>query len=100
MAKHMIVHSVFFRLNHDRGSAAETAFFEKASGLARLPGVINFKVLEEVSPKNPFTFGFSMAFSDQSAYDSYNNHPDHIDFVQTVWLKEVAEFQEIDYIER
>jgi quinol monooxygenase YgiN len=100
MAKHMIVHSVFFRLNHDLNTADETVFFEKAAGLAGIPGVINFKVLKEISPKNPFTFGFSMSFSDQAAYDSYSRHPDHIDFVQKVWLNDVAEFQEIDYIER
>ena len=95
----MIVHSVFFRLHHESGSEGETAFFEKAAILERISGVCNFKVLQEVSPKNSFTFGFSMEFSDQTAYGFYSAHPDHIRFVQEVWLKEVAEFQEIDYIE-
>ena len=94
----MIVHSVFFRLHHASDSQNESAFFEKAGVLALIPGVENFKVLKEVSPKNPFRFGFSMEFSDQTAYNAYNNHSDHTHFVEETWIKEVAEFQEIDYI--
>ena len=70
-----------------------------AEALAEIPGVENFKVVKEISLKNLFTFGLSMEFSNQTAYDAYNNHPIHVRFVQDVWLKEVAEFQEIDYIE-
>jgi quinol monooxygenase YgiN len=94
----MIVHSVFFRLNHAPGSDAEAAFLAKAAKLAKIPGVGNFQTVEETSPKNPFTFGLSMEFADQTAYDNYNTHPDHVRFVKEVWLEEVAEFQEIDHI--
>ena len=96
----MIVHSVFFQLKHEKGSVAEAAFLAKAAKLANLPGIENFQVLEEVSPKNPFDFGLSMEFSDQAAYAGYNNHPDHVRFVKEVWLEEVADFQEIDYVRR
>ena len=95
----MIVHSVFFKLQHETGSEAERDFLAKTTDLAKIPGVKNLRLLQEVSPKNPFTFGLSMEFADQAAYDSYCNHPDHVRFVQDVWLKEVAEFQEIDYVE-
>jgi hypothetical protein len=95
----MIIHSVFFRLNHEPDSEGESSFFKKASLLETIPGVADFKVLKEISPKNPFRFGFSMEFSDQAAYDAYSNHPDHVQFVQQIWLSEVAEFQEIDYVE-
>ena len=94
----MITHSVFFRLNHEKGSEAEAAFITKAKELADIPGVGNFRVLEETSPKNNFDFGLSMEFVDQAAYDSYNNHPGHVAFVQDFWLKEVADFMEIDHI--
>ena len=93
-----IVHSVFFTLKHSAGSAQEAAFFAKAEKLAAIPGVDNFQVLEEVSPKNPYAFGFSMEFATQADYDSYNSHPDHVDFVQNVWMSEVADFQEVDYV--
>jgi hypothetical protein len=96
----MIVHSVFFRLHHASGSEDESAFFEKADVLRLIPGVENFKVLKEFSPKNPFTFGFSVDFSNQAAYDFYSNHAAHLLFVDEVWVKEVAEFQEIDSIIR
>lgn len=93
----MIVHSVFFKLNHPLGSEAERGFLTKARAIAEIPGVTNFQVVRETSPKNNFDFGLSMEFADQSAYDRYNNHPDHVRFVQETWLKEVADFQEIDY---
>ena len=95
----MIIHSVFFRLNHAPDSEGESAFLDNASVLETIPGVTDFKVLKEISPKNAFRFGFSMGFSDQAAYDAYSNHPDHVQFVQQIWLNEVAEFQEIDYVE-
>ena len=94
----VIVHSVFFTLKHEAGSDEASAFFAKAEKLAVIPGVVDFQVLKEVSPKNVYTFGFSMKFATQADYDRYNNHPDHVDFVQKVWMNEVAEFQEIDYV--
>ena len=93
-----IVHSVFFTLKHPLGSPEEAAFFTKAEKLAAIPSVQNLQVLKEVSPKNPYTFGFSMEFATQADYARYNNHPDHVSFVEEVWMKEVAEFQEIDYV--
>ena len=94
----MITHSVFFKLKHAPGSAGEAAFIAKAEELAAIPGVGNFQVLRETSPKNEFVFGLSMTFVDQAAYDGYNNHPDHVSFVQDIWLEEVESFQEIDYV--
>jgi hypothetical protein len=94
----MIVHSVFFKLRHEAASAEAAAFFTKAEKLAAIPGVLDFQVLNEFSPKNAYTFGFSMKFAGLADYDKYNHHPDHLSFVQNVWMNEVAEFQEIDYI--
>jgi quinol monooxygenase YgiN len=94
----MITHSVFFKLKHPAGSEAEAVFLTKAANLAAIPGVINFQRLEETSPKNPFSFGLSMEFENQAAYEAYNTHSDHVDFVQQCWLKEVTDFQEIDHV--
>ncbi|MDF7808149.1 Dabb family protein [Pontiellaceae bacterium B12219] len=96
--REMITHSVFFKLNHAKGSEAEARFLSEAAALSSIPGVLNFQILEETSPKNSFEYGLIMEFPDQAAYDAYNTHPDHVAFVQQVWLKEVVEFQEIDYI--
>ncbi|MBE9518785.1 MAG: Dabb family protein, partial [Bacteroidetes bacterium] len=30
-------------------------------------------------------------------YNTYNQHPDHVAFVQERWLKEVTDFLEIDF---
>jgi hypothetical protein len=51
-----------------------------------------------VSVKNPYSYGISMEFADQAAYDAYNNHPDHVRFVRERWLPEVEAFLEADYL--
>lgn len=38
-----------------------------------------------------------MEFSDAAAYRAYNEHPDHVRFVQERWISGVEEFLEIDY---
>jgi hypothetical protein len=95
----MIQHTVVFRLKHAPDSAPETAFLQRAKALGSIPNVIDFKVQRQVSKKNEFSFGLSMYFTSEQAYQEYNNHPDHIEFVNTVWLPEVEEFLEIDYVE-
>lgn len=95
----MIRHTVAFRLKHSAGSAEEASFLKDALVLKKIPSVRNFEQLRQTSPKNDFTFGFSMEFDDQSGYDAYNVHPDHVAFVRDRWVPEVAAFLEIDYTE-
>lgn len=94
----MIRHTVVFKLRHAAGSANESAFLNAAEILAGIPGVQKFEKLRQVSPKNDYTFGFSMEFADQAAYDGYNIHPDHVAFVRDRWVPEVEAFMEIDYV--
>ncbi len=93
----MIRHTVVFRLKHAAGSAAEAAFLLAAMALATIPGVSSFERLRQTSKKNGYDFGFSMEFTSAAEYEAYNTHPAHVDFVQTRWIPEVAEFMEIDY---
>lgn len=93
----MIRHTVTFRLRHPPGSPEERAFLEAALVLAAIPGVEKFERLRQVSAKNGYAFGFSMEFADADAHDRYNNHPDHVAFVERRWIPEVSEFLEIDY---
>ena len=92
-----IRHTVAFTLRHDPGSPEEADFLAAGAALAGIPGVEEFEVLHEVSPKNGYRFGFSMEFADQDAYVAYNEHPRHVAFVQERWIPEVADFLEIDY---
>jgi len=92
-----IRHTVSFTLRHPNGSPAERDFLDAARRLGGIPGVEAFDVLAEVSPKNDFRFGISMEFADQAAYDAYNQHPEHVRFVEERWRTEVADFLEIDY---
>jgi hypothetical protein len=92
-----IRHTVSFTLLHADGSDEERDFLEAAGRLASVPGVEAFELLAEVSPKNEYRFGISMEFADRAAYEGYNDHPDHVRFVQERWLAEVSDFLEIDY---
>ncbi|MEJ3405632.1 Dabb family protein [Rathayibacter sp. YIM 133350] len=94
----MIRHTVAFRLQHTSDSEQERSFLHDARALSRIPGVQAFEQLRQVSGKNAFTFGFSMEFADQAAYEAYNTHPDHVAFVRDRWVPEVADFLEIDYV--
>ena len=93
----MIRHTVVFSLKHEAGSAEERDFLESARQLAGIATVEKFEQLRQVSPKCDYAFGFSMEFADQAAYDFYNDHPLHRDFVENRWMREVSDFQEIDY---
>lgn len=94
----MITHSVFFKLKHAQGSAEEMAFLNAALELSSIPGVHNFKCVKEVSKSNKFEYGLTMEFDDQKNYDDYSAHPDHVQFVEQLWAKNVEEFLEIDYV--
>ncbi|MGE3830769.1 MAG: Dabb family protein [Parvibaculaceae bacterium] len=93
----MIRHTVVFRLKHKQGSKEEAAFLAEAQTLARIPGVERFEALRQVGKKNDYTYGLSMEFADEAAYEGYNTHPDHVRFVKERWMKEVDGFLEIDY---
>jgi hypothetical protein len=94
----MIRHTVVFNLKHAKGSPAEADFLKAADVLVGIPGVEKFEKLRQVSPKNDYNFGFSMEFKDQAAYSFYNDHPEHVGFVQGRWIPEVSKFMEIDYV--
>jgi hypothetical protein len=92
-----IRHMVVFKLKYSEGSAEEKNFLIAIRKLAAIPGVEKFECMRQISKKNKYTFGLSMEFADQKAYDQYNVHPDHVAFVQNRWLKEVDDFLEIDF---
>jgi heme-degrading monooxygenase HmoA len=88
---------VVFKLRHAQGSQGEKDFLEALLKLSEIPGVENMHLSREISKKNKFEYHVSMEFADQAAYDRYNNHPNHVSFVQQRWMKEVEDFLEIDY---
>ena len=95
--KNMIRHTVVFKLKHRKHSKEEETFLKAASKLSLIPGVHNFDCLHQISKKNNFDFGIVMEFDSIHEYDNYSNHPDHLDFVNHIWLKEVESFMEIDF---
>jgi hypothetical protein len=97
LAARRIRHTVVFTLSHPEGSAEESDFLAAAGHLAEIQGVEAFEILRETSPKNEYRHGISMEFAGPDAYTAYNEHPDHVRFVQERWLPEVASFLEVDY---
>jgi heme-degrading monooxygenase HmoA len=93
----MIRHTVVFKLIHPKDSAGEKMFLGAIKKLSAIPGVQKFELLKQTSSKNNYDFGLSMEFETAKAYEGYNQHPDHIAFVQTFWTNEVRDFLEIDY---
>ena len=85
-------HSVFLNSNILRGAQLEQAFLAVAKKLDTIPGVEKFECLKQISKKNKFEFGLSMEFANQQLYDTYNNHPDQVAFIQNHWLNEVEDF--------
>ena len=97
LAAGRIRHTVVFTLSHPEGSSAESEFLAAAAALAAIPGVEELELLRETSPKNGYRFGISMEFAGPAEYAAYNEHPDHVRFVQERWLAEVTDFLEVDY---
>jgi len=96
-----IQHTVVFRLVHAPGSAEEREFLDTGrQTLTAIPGVGDFAVNAQVSPKSDLRWQFTMTFADQAAYDAYNDHPAHVGFVERRWQPEVAAFQEYDFVSR
>ncbi|WP_418264840.1 Dabb family protein [Flavobacterium faecale] len=93
----MIHHSVYFKFKIGLSTLETQDFFKAANLLSAIPGVQNFEVVKEISPKNDFEFGLSMVFENAKVYENYNLHPHHVSFVQEYWLQMVEDFLEIDY---
>jgi len=89
-------HTVTFRLKHSMGSPEEIDFLSALEKLAEIPGVKNFRIRRQVSPKNSHTFGLSIYFDSDEDFRAYSNHPLHDAFVQERWITEVEDFQESD----
>lgn len=99
LKKGEIQHMVIFNLSNPIDSAEAQKFIQDGTRiLTGIPVVNNFQAFNQVSQKNKYQYAFSMVFANQADYTTYNNHPDHVTFVQNRWLKEVSDFLEIDFV--
>ena len=98
MEEKRITHQVIFCLKSGKDSPETARFLEDGKSiLSSIPGTEKFKVMNQVSLKNNYDLGFSMEFANKEAYDKYNSHPLHIDFVKNRLENEVTTFLEIDF---
>jgi hypothetical protein len=93
----MIRHSVILKLKETISHESKKAFFDAVEKLNEIPDVKTFEVLNQISPKNKYEYGISMEFDNPEQYDTYLNHPAHLDFIQNFWIPNVEDFLEIDY---
>jgi hypothetical protein len=93
----MIRHSVILKLKNTISKEEKQAFFEAVDTLGDIPDVRKFEVLNQISAKNKFEYGISMEFDNQEQFDTYSNHPAHLDFIQNFWITNVEDFLEIDF---
>ncbi|WP_200814975.1 Dabb family protein [Scatolibacter rhodanostii] len=97
--KRPIRHMVIFNLVCGKDSPDAEIFLKEGENLlSSIPVVRNFEVLQQVSPKNDYDFGFSMTFDCDEDYQTYNEHPTHQGFVSERWNTEVSRFLEMDFI--
>jgi hypothetical protein len=94
-----IQHLVVFTLRHEEGSAETEAFLAALRSLAAIDGVEDLEVRRQVGAKNNYQFAVTMDFANRAAYDAYNGHPDHVEFVSDRWAADVTDFLEIDLAE-
>ncbi|MDR1403261.1 MAG: Dabb family protein [Tannerellaceae bacterium] len=93
-----VLHTVIFDLKYPVGSTeANTFLTDGYTILVNVPGVLDFQVFRQCSPKNDYQYGFYMRFKNQADFDAYTAHPDHIKFVTERWDTEVVRFQESDF---
>jgi len=93
-----IQHGVIFTLKYEKGSPEAKKFLLDGKNLlTSIPVVNNFQVFDQVSAKNDFQYGFTMVFNSKEDYQTYNEHPTHVGFVEERWMKEVTDFLEIDF---
>ena len=75
----MIRHLVMLRW---RDAGARDGIVAALADLAKLPGVLSFRVIENVSPETAvvhgFRDGFAFDFADAAARDAYLAHPTHV----------------------
>lgn len=87
-----MIHSVIFKLKHSSDSVEAKDFWDAAKKLANISGVQNFECLKQTNPTNKFEYGLSMVFENQTVYDNYSNHPQHVQFIEQFWMKDVEDF--------
>ena len=95
-----IQHTVVFPRVDRAGSTEDRAVDPtRRAVLTSIPGVEDFTIRRQVSPKSDLEHQFSMVFRDREAYRAYDAHPAHTAFVAERWVPEVAAFQEYDFEE-
>ncbi|MEI7026641.1 Dabb family protein [Paenibacillus sp. y28] len=98
MGEH-VTHTVFFDLLvQPESEEAERFLASSRLILMSIPGVAQFQVLRQISPRNDLPFGFIMKFLNHAAYAAFQSHPEYRHYLREVWQRQVAMFQEIAYV--
>ena len=89
---------VVFNLKVPKDDPKATEFLKEANrALGSIPFANNIEQCFQTNGMCPFDFGFSFDFGGAEDYEAYNNHPNHIKFVEEWWKTQVADFMEVDF---
>ena len=99
MRKNIYRHMVIFDFHAGTDSEKISLFLSDAERiLSEIPGINDFQVCRQVSPKNDFPYCFLMDFDTIEIFKAYEQHPNHSGFVNDRWIPEVSRFLEIDLL--
>lgn len=98
----MITHVVVFWTDKPQDTNRDRLIQAANDLLGRIPGAQNFRVGAPVASNrgvvdDSFCFAISMDFPDQAAADTYQQHPEHIRFVNEFVKPLVKRFVVYDY---
>jgi hypothetical protein len=88
----MFSHVVIFWTDPSQPAAAEELIAGAQRYLRGIPGIVHFHVGRMATSHRPvvdqsYQVGLNVVFTDQAAQDAYQDHPDHVAFVEKVFKR-------------
>jgi hypothetical protein len=98
----MFTHTVIFWTDHNNADAADVLLAGIQKHLPSIPGIIHFSAGKMVpSPRDvvdqSYQVGLNVVFLNKKAHDEYQVHPQHQEFVHTVFKKTVKKVRVYDF---
>lgn len=88
----MFSHVVIFWTNHGQPGAEDELIAGVEKYLRNLPGILHFHVGRMAQSHRPvvdqtYQVGLNIVFKDKPAQDAYQEHPQHVEFVEKVFKR-------------
>ncbi len=94
--EHLIIYNIASRMNNEQAQAMMT---RGRHILSNIPGVRDVFTGEAVKEDAKYRFCWRVRFVHKAVIDSYRDHPDHVNFADTLFRPNAADRISIDYLE-